>query len=49
MKRLVLAVLLALPTMIAANPVASDPMPGCLPCPEPKPPVAPMTVPFDVR
>ncbi len=35
MKRLVLAILLALPTISVANPTFHDPLPGCFPCPAP--------------
>jgi hypothetical protein len=37
MKRLLLAALLALPTITIANPVLQDPMPSCFPCPVPPP------------
>ena len=54
MKRIVLAILLALPTIGVANSVNSmDPIPDCLPCP-PRPtkdvaPVVVVEVPADLR
>ncbi len=43
MKRLILAILLAIPTITVANPTFHDPLPGCFPCPTP-PLEASMTV-----
>ncbi len=37
MKRLILAILLAIPTITVANPTFHDPLPGCFPCPTPPP------------
>ncbi|MBI4890604.1 MAG: hypothetical protein HY821_08255 [Acidobacteria bacterium] len=39
MKRLILAILLAIPTVTVANPTFHDPLPGCFPCPVPPPDV----------
>lgn len=49
MKRLILAVLLALPTITIANPAAHDPMPSCFPCPvPPEPPAAAAVLPLNL-